>query len=113
MAKKTRGEKRTYRNDLARRVARETGVVPSVVSQVLVSSLSQVEAALAAGEAVVFPGFGVFYTTERKAGTTRHPRTGQPIPVPARRIAAFRTGAVLKRAVIVPRKGRRLFGFGR
>ena len=100
-----------YKTALVRRVARETGVSQRVVQQVVGASLQTIAAALAAGERVSFPGFGTFYTSHRRAGRVRSVRTGRQVEVPARRVAAFRVGEVLKRAVAAKRRGRRrLFG---
>lgn len=100
-----------YTTELVRRVATETGVSQRVVRQVLGSSLHTIEAALTAGERVTLPGFGTFYTSQRRAGRVRSIRTGRQVEVPARRVAAFRVGEVLKRAVAAKRRGRRrLFG---
>ena len=102
-----------YKTELVRRVAQETGVSQRVVSRVLGASLATIQAALVAGERVSVPGFGTFYTSQRQAGRVRSVRTGRPVAVPARRVAAFRVGEVLKRAVSGKRKRpRRLFGWG-
>jgi DNA-binding protein HU-beta len=100
-----------YTTELVRRVARETGVSQRVVRQVVGASLATIETALSAGERVTLPGFGTFYTSQRRAGRVRSVRTGRQVEVPARRVAAFRVGEVLKRAVAAKRRGRRrLFG---
>ena len=100
-----------YTTELVRRVARETGVSQRVVRQVVGAGLGTIEAALTAGERVTLPGFGTFYTSQRRAGRVRSVRTGRQVEVPARRVAAFRVGEVLKRAVAAKRRGRRrLFG---
>src|SRR6476619_7302327 len=96
-----------YTTDLVRRVARQTGLSQRVVRQVLGASLQAIEAALAAGEQVTLPGFGTFYTGQRQAGRVRSVRTGRQVDVPARRVAAFRVGDVLKRALAAKRRGRR------
>jgi DNA-binding protein HU-beta len=99
---------------LVRRVAQQTGLSQHVVRQVLGSSLQTIAAALAAGERVTLPGFGTFYTSSRQAGRVRSVRDGRPVAIPARRVAAFRVGEVLKRAVARKRPGRRrLFGLAR
>jgi DNA-binding protein HU-beta len=101
-----------YKTELVRRVARETGLSQRVVAQVLTNSLERVQEALAAGERVIIPGFGTFSTSQRQAARVRSVRTGREIEIPARRVAAFRVGAVLKRAVAGgPKRRRRLFGF--
>jgi DNA-binding protein HU-beta len=103
-----------YTTELVRRIARETGLSQRVVAQVLRTTLAAIQEGLATGEPVTFPGFGTFYTSQRHAGRVRSVRTGRQVDVPARRVAAFRVGAVLKRAVAAKRQhGRRLFGLGR
>ena len=100
-----------YKTDIVRRVAQETGLSQRVVSHVFGSSLRTIEAALVTGERVTLPGFGTFYTSQRQAVRVRSIRTGRQVEVPARRVAAFRVGNVLKRAVAAKRRGRRrLFG---
>jgi len=88
-----------YKTELVRGVAQETGVSQQVVRQVFGSSLRTIEAALAAGERVTLPGFGTFYTSQRRAGRVRSVRIGRQVEVLARRVAVFRVGDVLKRAV--------------
>jgi DNA-binding protein HU-beta len=100
-----------YTTELVRRVAQETGVSQRVVRQVVAASLRTIETALTAGERVTLPGFGTFATSQRRAGRIRSVRTGRQVDVPARRVAVFRVGDVLKRTVAVKRRGRRrLFG---
>lgn len=99
---------------LVRRIAQQTGLSQAVVRQVLGASLATVQAALAAGERVTLPGFGTFYTSERQAARVRSVRDGRQVTIPARRVAAFRVGDVLKRAVAGPQpRRRRLFGLSR
>jgi DNA-binding protein HU-beta len=63
-----------------------------------------IQQALKNGEDVRLPGFGVFYTRVQPAGTVRSIRTGKTVQVPARRVAAFRVGTHLKKAVLKARK---------
>lgn len=99
---------------LVRRVAQQTGLSQAVVRQVLSASFATVQAALVAGERVTLPGFGTFYTRARHASRVRSVRDGRQVAIPARRVAAFRVGDVLKRAVTGPRvRRRRLFGLSR
>lgn len=41
-------------------------------------------------------GLGTFQATERKSRVTRHPRTGEPITIPARWVVTFRGGKKLR-----------------
>jgi len=105
------GKGALYTTALVRRVARQTGLSQRVVRQVLGASLGTIQAALAAGERVTLPGFGTFYTGQRSAGRVRSVHTGRQVAVPARRVAAFPVGEVLKRTVAGRHRGRRrLFG---
>src|SRR5215203_4865502 len=93
------GRRALYATDLVRRVAQQTGLSQRVVRQVLGANLRTIEAALAAGERVTLPGFGTFYTSQRRSGRVRSVRIGRQVEVLARRVAVFRVGDVLKRAV--------------
>jgi DNA-binding protein HU-beta len=99
---------------LVRHVAEQTGLSQHVVHKVLGASLQTIEASLTAGEQVTLLGFGTFYTSQRQAGRVRSVRDGREIAIPARRVAAFRVGEVLKRRIATkPRGRRRLFGLSR
>ena len=93
-----------YKTDLIRTVAKDTRVSQRIVREVVTSSLATITQALRQGQDVVLPGFGTFYTKERKASQVRHIRTGAVLDIPAMRQADFRTGELLRRAV---RKGKR------
>ena len=99
-----------YKTEAVRRIAKQTRLSQRAVSDVLTASHRLIAESLRAGEPVTFPGFGTFYASQRKAGKVRHVRTGQTIDVPARRVAAFRVGDVLKRAVAGTGKRRRRWG---
>jgi DNA-binding protein HU-beta len=73
---------------------------------VIIATLEKILWALRHGEEVTFPGFGTFYTRHQNEGQVRDIRSGKIITLPARRVAAFRVGAVLKRSVRKVRKGK-------
>jgi DNA-binding protein HU-beta len=52
--------------------------------------------ALAAGEKVSLPGFGIFEAKPSPARIGRHPQTGEPVQILAHRRPAFRAGQALK-----------------
>ncbi len=56
-------------------------------------------ASLAVGEPVKLSGFGNFDLRDKKERPGRNPRTGEKIPVPARRVVTFRPGKKLKARV--------------
>ncbi len=88
-----------YKTDLVRKVAKETRLSQRIVSDVVTESLAAITEALSRGQDVVLPGFGTFYTKERKEGQVQHIRTREAITIPAMRQADFRAGELLRRAV--------------
>jgi len=93
-----------YKQELVRRVSDDTRLSERFISEVLAASLKVIQETLKAGEEVRLPGFGVFYTRQQPAGRVKSIRSGKTVTVPARRVAAFRVGALLKKAVLKTRK---------
>ncbi len=52
--------------------------------------------ALQRGEGIEIRGFGSFTVRPYKPYSGRNPRTGQPVPVPAKRLPFFKVGKELK-----------------
>ncbi len=92
-----------YKRDVVRKVAQETWLSPQVVSDVITATHRIIAQTLREKGRVTFPRFGTFYTSERRGGKIRLISTGKPVTYAPRRIALFRVGDVLKRAV----KGKR------
>ncbi len=61
--------------------------------------IEELAASLAAGERVKLSGFGTFDLRDKKARPGRNPKTGESIPIPARRVVTFRAGNTLKARV--------------
>ncbi|MFV0498777.1 MAG: HU family DNA-binding protein [Bacilli bacterium] len=61
--------------------------------------LETVSDALESGDGVTFVGFGSFVVRERGERTSRNPRTGETIKVPATKLPAFKVGSRLKNVV--------------
>ena len=59
----------------------------------------ELEACLADGEQIRFSGFGNFDLRDKSERPGRNPRTGEEIPIPARRVVTFRAGQKLKARV--------------
>jgi DNA-binding protein HU-beta len=93
-----------HKTDVIRRVANETRLSRRIVTDVLNASHRLIEETLRTGEPVTFPGFGTFYAGQRQEGRVRHIRTGRTVTVPARMVARFRAGEILKRAVAGKRR---------
>ena len=60
------------------------------------SILDQLSNALERGERVEIRGFGSFSVNFRPARIGRNPKTGEEIPISARRVVTFRPGQKLK-----------------
>lgn len=93
-----------HKTAVIQRVAKETRLSRRIVADVIAASHRLIEETLRAGDPVTFPGFGTFYPSQRQEGRVRHIRTGRTVTVPARMVARFRVGEVLKRAVAGKRR---------
>ena len=56
-------------------------------------------ASLADGEQIRLSGFGNFALRDKNARPGRNPKTGENVPIPARRVVTFRPGQKLKARV--------------
>ncbi|HET7369945.1 MAG TPA: integration host factor subunit alpha [Gammaproteobacteria bacterium] len=59
----------------------------------------EISAALSKGEQVKLSGFGNFDLREKNQRPGRNPKTGEEIPISARRVVTFRPGQKLKARV--------------
>ena len=57
---------------------------------------AEISVCLASGEGVKLAGFGHFTLRDKSSRPGRNPKTGEPIPVCARRVVAFHASAQLK-----------------
>lgn len=57
---------------------------------------NEITSALADGRRVELRGFGAFSTRARSARTGRNPRTGEAVPVDAKRVPYFKPGKELR-----------------
>ena len=61
--------------------------------------IEELVASLAVGEQVKLSGFGNFDLRDKKERPGRNPKTGESIPIPARRVVTFRAGNKLRALV--------------
>ena len=61
--------------------------------------LDSITNALRRGSDVTLTGFGKFHVAQRNAREGKHPRTGEPLHIPASKVPRFSAGAKLKAAV--------------
>ena len=87
------------KTELVERIAFETGLPKAHAARAIEVAVDAVSEWLRAGEKVVIPGLGSFYTSERPAREVRNPRTGAPVHVAASRTVRFRPGKEIKDTV--------------
>ena len=78
--------------DLVDQVAATVHLSKAQTDTVLTQCLQAIMDALQAGEAVELRGFGRFQLRHREARAGRNPRTGEPIPIPAKAVPTFTAG---------------------
>lgn len=69
------------------------------VESLIDSFFGAITETLGQGEVVRLSGFGNFYLLDKNARPGRNPKTGEKIPVSARRVVTFRTGNKLKELI--------------
>ena len=87
------------RSDLAEAVYREVGLSRNESAELVEAVLKHMSDALVAGEQVKISSFGTFSVREKAARVGRNPKTGEEIPISARRVVTFRPGQKLRARV--------------
>ena len=78
----------------------ETLKLPAGKAEAIVNTIfDSMVKALERGEGIEIRGFGSFTVRPYKPYNGRNPRTGQPVPVPAKRLPFFKVGKDLKELV--------------
>jgi integration host factor subunit beta len=87
------------RSELIELLTRRRALRMSQVERAVGSLIDQISEALGRGERVEVRGFGSFKMKFRAARTGRHPQTGNPMTIPARRLPHFKPGKDLTEGV--------------
>jgi DNA-binding protein HU-beta len=87
------------KSQLVDAIAARTGLTRKQSVDAIEAALGTVEDVLGRGGEVSLAGFGKFSVTERAARAGVHPRTGDPMQIPATRVPKFTAGSNLKNAV--------------
>jgi DNA-binding protein HU-beta len=85
------------KNDLADRVAADTGLSAAEARRAIESAVETVAGELAAGGEVSIAGFGKFSVSHRSAREGRNPATGATIQIAASKAAKFSAASQLKK----------------
>lgn len=78
------------KNDLIKSIARSAQITKNAAQRGLDGLLSTLSSAMKDGRRVTLLGFGSFSVVDRAPRTGRNPKTGEPVPIPQRRVVKFR-----------------------
>jgi integration host factor subunit alpha len=84
------------RADMAESLFNKLGLNKREARELVNSYFEELTASLAVGEQVKLSGFGNFDLRDKNARPGRNPKTGEEIPITARRVVTFRAGHKLK-----------------
>jgi integration host factor subunit alpha len=85
--------------DFAERLFDEVGLNKREAKEMVELFFDEINASLEVGEQVKISGFGKFELRDKNSRPGRNPKTGEEIPITARRVVTFRTGQKLKTRV--------------
>ncbi len=85
--------------EIANRLFDEVGLNKREAKEFVDAYFEIIKAALEDGENVKLSGFGNFQLRDKKERPGRNPKTGEEIPISARRVVTFRPGQKLRARV--------------
>ncbi|GIX31973.1 MAG: integration host factor subunit alpha [Porticoccaceae bacterium] len=85
--------------DLAEMLYQELGLNKREAKEIVEAFFEEIRRALENDEQVKLSGFGNFDLREKRSRPGRNPKTGEEIPISARRVVTFRPGQKLKARV--------------
>jgi len=85
--------------EMAEHLFDELGLNKREAKDIVEMFFEEIRTALEHGEQVKLSGFGNFDLREKKERPGRNPKTGEEIPITARRVVTFRPGQKLKSRV--------------
>lgn len=91
--------KTVTRADLVDALCNTSGISRQDCTQVLESVLELLEEEIVKGEKVKLSRFGNFVVREKPQRLGRNPKTGEEVPITARRVVTFRPSHLLRKKV--------------
>lgn len=85
--------------DLAEMLFDELGLNKREAKEIVESFFEEIRSALESNEQVKLSGFGNFELRDKNTRPGRNPKTGEEIPISARRVVTFKPGQKLKARV--------------
>ena len=99
MVETREGKSGMTKKDLVLRIADETNLTQVDVKKVIQRTLDYIVESLEKEETVELRNFGVFKVKSRRGRMGRNPRTGQEVPVPAKKVCVFKPGLIMKKRI--------------
>lgn len=87
------------KGELVDAIAKESKLSKADSEKALNAFINQTTKALKSGGNVALVGFGTFKVSKRAARNGRNPQTGKAIKIAAKKVAKFKAGAALAKAV--------------
>lgn len=85
--------------DLVKIVSQNTNASKKQVSNIIDATFDAVMGCVVAGDSINFLGFGTFYSVQKESRTALIPKTKEKIEVPAKKVAKFKPGKILKEKI--------------
>ncbi|MGD9600866.1 MAG: integration host factor subunit alpha [Gammaproteobacteria bacterium] len=85
--------------DMAERLFEDLGLNKREAKELVEAFFEEIRASLELGQQVKLSGFGNFDLRNKNQRPGRNPKTGEEIPISARRVVTFRPGQKLKARV--------------
>jgi integration host factor subunit alpha len=85
--------------DFSEKLFDELGLNKRAAKEMVELFFEEIKSALEQGQQVKISGFGKFELRDKKSRPGRNPKTGEEIPITARRVVTFRSGQKLKARV--------------
>jgi integration host factor subunit beta len=84
------------KKELVDRIAEETGITQFTVRSIIQCCLDEIISELTNNNRLEFRDFGIFEVREAAPRTAQNPKTLEKIEVPAKRVAKFKMGRIMK-----------------
>ncbi len=85
--------------EIANHLSEKIGLSKREAKEFVETFFEEIKATLESGEPVKISGFGSFELKDKGERPGRNPKTGEDIPIAARRVVTFRAGQKLKELV--------------
>jgi len=89
-------DKTLTRADLADAIVRDVGLSRQDSAEFVDTIFDKMTEAMVRGETVKLSSFGAYQVRDKKERMGRNPKTGEEVPISARRVVVFKASQVLK-----------------